>query len=53
MISTPARITTIAPIAVLLGALLLHERVGLDAVGAMAVILAGVLIITRAKGRAA
>jgi drug/metabolite transporter (DMT)-like permease len=41
------------PIAVLLGALLLHERVGLDAVGAMAVILAGVVIITRAKARAA
>jgi drug/metabolite transporter (DMT)-like permease len=41
------------PIAVLLGALLLHERVGLDAIGAMAVILAGVVIITRAKARAA
>ena len=41
------------PIAVLLGALLLHERVGLDAVGAMAVILAGVVIITRAKARVA
>jgi drug/metabolite transporter (DMT)-like permease len=41
------------PIAVLLGALLLHERVGWDAVGAMAVILAGVVIITRAKARAA
>ena len=40
------------PIAVLLGALLLHERVGWDAVGAMAVILAGVVIITRAKARA-
>ncbi len=41
------------PIAVLLGALLLHERVGWDAVGAMAVILVGVVIITRAKARAA
>jgi drug/metabolite transporter (DMT)-like permease len=41
------------PIAVLLGALLLHERVGWDAVGAMAVILAGVVIITRAKARVA
>ena len=41
------------PIAVLLGAVLLHERVGLDAVGAMAVILAGVVIITRAKARVA
>lgn len=40
------------PIAVLLGALLLHERVGADAIGAMAVILAGVVIITRAKARA-
>lgn len=39
------------PIAVLLGALLLHERVGADAIGAMAVILAGVVIITRAKAR--
>ena len=41
------------PIAVMLGALLLHERVGLDAIGAMAVILAGVVIITRAKARVA
>lgn len=40
------------PIAVLLGALLLGERVGADAVGAMAVILAGVLIISRSKARA-
>jgi drug/metabolite transporter (DMT)-like permease len=40
------------PIAVLLGALLLGERVGVDAIGAMAVILAGVIIITRAKARA-
>lgn len=41
------------PIAVLLGALLLQERVGWDSIGAMAVILAGVLIITRAKARGA
>ncbi len=41
------------PIAVLLGALLLDERFGLSAIGAMAVILAGVLIITRAKARVA
>lgn len=40
------------PIALLLGALLLGERVGADAVGAMAVILAGVLIISRSKARA-
>ena len=40
------------PIAVLLGALLLGGRVGADAVGAMAVILAGVLIISRSKARA-
>lgn len=39
------------PIAVLLGALLLDERVGWASVGAMAVILAGVLIITRARTR--
>lgn len=39
------------PIAVLLGALLLNERVGWASVGAMAVILAGVLIITRARTR--
>lgn len=41
------------PIAVLLGALLLGERFGITAIGAMAVILAGVLIITRAKARVA
>ncbi|MDY0021744.1 drug/metabolite exporter YedA [Arenimonas caeni] len=41
------------PIAVLLGALLLDERVGWGAIGAMAVILGGVLIITRAKARGA
>ncbi|MBW8367595.1 MAG: drug/metabolite exporter YedA [Arenimonas sp.] len=41
------------PIAVLLGALLLGESFGLSAIGAMAVILAGVLIITRAKARVA
>lgn len=41
------------PIAVLLGALLLDERFGVGAIGAMAVILAGVLIITRAKARVA
>ena len=41
------------PIAVLLGAALLGERFGLSAIGAMAVILAGVLIITRAKARVA
>lgn len=40
------------PIAVLLGALLLDERVGAHAIGAMAVILAGVLVISRAKARA-
>ena len=40
------------PIAVLLGALLLGERFGVSAIGAMAVILAGVIIITRAKARA-
>jgi len=40
------------PIAVLLGAWLMHERVGSQAVGAMVVILAGVLIISRAKARA-
>lgn len=39
------------PIAVLLGALLLGERFGIHAIGAMLVILAGVLIITRAKAR--
>ena len=41
------------PIAVLLGALLLDEHFGISAIGAMAVILAGVLIITRAKARVA
>ncbi len=41
------------PIAVLLGALLLGERFGVHAIGAMAVILGGVLIIARAKARAA
>lgn len=40
------------PIAVLLGALLLGERFGMHAMGAMVVILAGVIIITRAKARA-
>ena len=40
------------PIAVLLGALTLGERVDSHMVGAMLVILAGVLIITRAKARA-
>jgi drug/metabolite transporter (DMT)-like permease len=40
------------PIAVLLGALLLGEHVDAHVIGAMAVILAGVLIITRAKIRA-
>lgn len=39
------------PIAVLLGALLLGEHVDGHVVGAMAVILLGVLIITRAKAR--
>ena len=39
------------PIAVLLGALLLGERVGSHALGAMAVILAGVLVITFSRGR--
>jgi len=41
------------PIAVLLGALLLGERFSVHAIGAMAVILGGVLIIARAKARAA
>jgi len=40
------------PIALLLGALLLGEQVDGYVVGAMAVILAGVVIITRAKARA-
>lgn len=39
------------PIAVLLGALLLGERVGPHAIGAMAVILAGVLVISFSRGR--
>ena len=39
------------PIAVLLGATLLHEQFGLHEIGAMAVILVGVLIITLAKAR--
>lgn len=37
------------PIAVLLGALLLDERFGLHSLGAMAVILAGVVLVTRAR----
>jgi drug/metabolite transporter (DMT)-like permease len=41
------------PIAVLLGALLLGEHVDGHVIGAMAVILVGVLIITRAKARPA
>ena len=41
------------PIAVLLGAVLLHERFGMHEIGAMAVVLAGVVIITRAKARVA
>jgi len=41
------------PIAVLLGALLLGEKVDAHVIGAMAVILVGVLIITRAKARPA
>lgn len=40
------------PIAVLLGVLLLHERFGLHELGAMAVILVGVVIITLSKARA-
>jgi len=39
------------PIAVLLGAALLHEQFGMHEIGAMAVILVGVVIITRAKAR--
>ena len=39
------------PIAVLLGAWLLDERFGVHAIGAMAVILAGVVIVMRAKAR--
>ncbi len=41
------------PIAVLLGALLLGENVGAHSVAAMAVILAGVLIVMRSKARRA
>ncbi len=41
------------PIAVLLGAVLLGERFGVSAIGGMVVILAGVIIITRAKARSA
>jgi drug/metabolite transporter (DMT)-like permease len=40
------------PIAMLFGATLLGERFDQHAIGAMVVILAGVLIITRAKARA-
>lgn len=40
------------PIAVLLGALLLGERFSVHAIGAMAVILAGVILITFSKARA-
>lgn len=40
------------PIAVLLGALLLGERFSVHALGAMAVILAGVILITFSKARA-
>jgi drug/metabolite transporter (DMT)-like permease len=39
------------PIAVLLGALLMHETFGMHEIGAMAVILVGVGIITTAKAR--
>ncbi|HTD28865.1 MAG TPA: drug/metabolite exporter YedA [Xanthomonadaceae bacterium] len=39
------------PIAVLLGAMLMHETFGMHDIGAMAVILVGVAIITRAKAR--
>ena len=39
------------PIAVLLGALLMHETFGIHDIGAMAVILVGVAIITLAKAR--
>jgi drug/metabolite transporter (DMT)-like permease len=41
------------PIAMLFGAVLLGERFDAHAIGAMAVILAGVAIITRAKARPA
>ncbi len=40
------------PIAVMLGALLLHETFGMHEIGAMAVILVGVAIVIRAKVRA-
>ena len=39
------------PIAVLLGAVLLGERFGVQAIGAMAVILVGVAIVVRAKAK--
>ena len=39
------------PIAVLFGALLMHEQFGVHEIGAMAVILAGVVMITLAKAR--
>ena len=39
------------PIAVLLGAWLLDERFGVHAIGAMAVILVGVVIVMRAKAK--
>ena len=39
------------PIAVLFGALLMHEQFGAHEIGAMAVILAGVVMITLAKAR--
>ncbi len=39
------------PIAVLLGALLLHERVGTQAIAAMALILAGVVLISLSRTR--
>ena len=41
------------PIAVLLGALLLNEKVDVSIIGAMVVILVGVIIISRAKARSA
>ena len=41
------------PIAVLLGALLLNEKVDASIIGAMVVILVGVIIISRAKARSA
>ena len=39
------------PVAVLLGALVLHEQFGMHEIGAMAVILVGVVMITLAKAR--